>query len=131
MLLDGLGIDVPYTRLLRMLGIVPTLGAPHSRLQTLRNLIRGIEITYRQGELVNLFQAIDAGIPPAVFVWTDNLPYWPVQSLHALVICGYDDTHFYINDPAFEDAPQVVLHGDLDLAWDEAESYYAVITRKE
>jgi hypothetical protein len=31
--------------------------------------------------------------------------------------------------PAFSVAPQVVSHGDLDLAWIAYDAYYAVITK--
>lgn len=38
---------------------------------------------------------------------------------------------FYLNDPAFPIAPQIVSHGDLDLAWIAYDAYYAVITKGE
>jgi hypothetical protein len=73
--------------------------------------------------------AIDAGIPPAVFVITGDLPYWSESVYHAMVLVGYTETDFYINDPAFAHAPQVASIGNLDLAWLEYDSFFAVIQR--
>jgi uncharacterized protein YvpB len=55
------------------------------------------------------------------------LPYWTVETWHAVVVIGYDNNFFYVNDPAFEFAPQVVTQGDLELAWIAYDAYYAVL----
>lgn len=128
MMLSALGIDIPYARLLSLLDIAPW-GTPHSRLLRIDTLGSGLEVVHRQGELVDLFDALDAGFPPAAFVWTGELPYWQVQTPHAVVLCGYDDQNFFINDPAFEVAPHIVTHGDLDLAWLAGDSYFAMLRR--
>ena len=49
---------------------------------------------------------------------------------HAVVVVGIDDEMVYLNDPAFANAPQVVSHGDLLLAWLEMEEYYAIIQQR-
>lgn len=128
MMLAYLGLTVPYERLLRILGVADW-GTPHSRIQRLTRLNSNLQLSYRQGKLEHIFQAIDAELPPIVFIWTGELPYWQWNTPHAVLICGYDETHFYINDPAFEHAPQQSSHGDLELAWSEAEQFYAVLTR--
>lgn len=55
--------------------------------------------------------------------------YWDVNVRHALLVVGYDDTHFYLNDPAFADAPKRVMIDELMLAWLEFDYIYALITR--
>ncbi len=129
MMLAAVDIAVPYRRLLSLLDVAPW-GTPHSRLLRLDSLAPEVEVIYQQGELSDLFDALDAGFPPAVFVWTGDLPYWQLQTPHAVVLCGYDDQNFFINDPAFDAAPQVAAHGDLDLAWLAGDSYFALLRRK-
>lgn len=132
MMLSAVGRILPYKRLLSILDVAPW-GTPHSNLRLLPSLVQNIRVIHRQGELSNLFDAIDRGYPPAVFVQTVDLAYWSsIGVWHELVIIGYigyDDTNFFVNDPAFDVAPQSVSHGDLDLAWLANDSYYAVIER--
>ncbi|MBN1658226.1 MAG: C39 family peptidase [Anaerolineae bacterium] len=128
MMLRALDIEVPYSELLSILDIVPW-GTPHRNIVRLEEFVPGIHVKYGQGELIDLYRALDSGRPPTVFVWTGELPYWSITTWHAVVVVGYDELHFYVNDPAFEEAPQVVLHGDLDLAWLAYDSYYATVAR--
>jgi hypothetical protein len=129
MMLNAIGIDVPYRRLLSILEI-QSWGTAHRNIQLLERLRLDIQIDYQQGVLDDLRAALNAGYPPAVFLQAGELPYWHARTRHAVVLVGYDDDSFYVNDPYFEHAPQVVSFGDLDLAWSEAEEVYAVITRK-
>jgi hypothetical protein len=128
MMLGMLDIEVPYSDLLSVLDIAPW-GTPHRNIVRLEELVPAIHVRYGQGELIDLYRAVGAGLPPTAFVWTGDLPYWAVTTWHARVIVGYDDRYFYVNDPAFEAAPQMVLRGDLDLAWLAYDSYYAVVER--
>ncbi len=71
---------------------------------------------------------IDERIPPILFVRTSELlSYWAEDTQHALLVVGYDDTHFFLNDPAFPDAPKRVLVDELMLAWIEFDYTYATI----
>jgi hypothetical protein len=128
MMLEALGIDVPYSQLLSIFDVAPW-GTPHRNILRLVELTPGIRVTYRQGELTDLYRALDAGLPPTIFVWTGELPYWSVATWHAVVLVGYDADKFYLNDPAFPAAPQAVSQGKLDLAWLAYDSYYAVVAR--
>jgi len=49
------------------------------------------------------------------------------DTLHAIVLVGYDETHVYANDPHFALSPQVIPIGDFDLAWLEMGNRYIVI----
>ena len=128
MALDTLDVYVPYQQLLEILDVA-SWGTPHRSIKHLADHFTNIVVTYKQGALPDLFQEIDSGHPVIVFVWTGDLPYWTVETWHAVVIIGYDNQHFYINDPAVSDAPQIVSHGDLDLAWIAYDSYWAMLTK--
>jgi ABC-type bacteriocin/lantibiotic exporter with double-glycine peptidase domain len=118
---------LPYKRLLSVLDVSPW-GTPHSNLRRLAEILPAVRVTHRQGELADLIAAIDRGLPPAVFVWTGELTsYWTSAVYHAVVIVGYDDQQFYLNDPAHDFAPQVVSQQEFDLAWLAHDTYFAVI----
>lgn len=128
MVLAFLDFHVSYSRLLTILDIHPW-GTPHRNIRKLTELFPGLRVTYKQGEPLDLFQLVDSGCPVIVFVWTGDLPYWKEETWHAVVIVGYDEGSFYVNDPAYSNAPQPVLHGDLELGWIAYDSYYAVIEK--
>lgn len=128
MALEAMGENIPYSKLLTVLDIKPW-GTPHRNIRKVEDIAHDIHVVYRQGELPDLFAVIESGFSPIVFVWTGELPYWSVATWHAVLIVGFDDEHFYVNDPTFENAPIQVSQGDLDLAWLAYDSYYAVIER--
>ena len=128
MLLTAQNIHLPYSQLLAVLDVAPW-GTPHRNFRLLAEHMPHIQVTYRQGSLADLFQAIDQGHPVVVFVWTGELSYWQIETGHAVVIVGYDQHYFYLNDPAFDEASQIVTHGDLDLAWIAYDTYYALVER--
>ena len=128
MMLGAINIQVPYERLLSILDIKPW-GTPHRNILKLAELVQGVAVIYKQGAIPDLFQALDKNKAVMVFVWTSDLPYWQLETWHAVVVVGYDEQHFYLNDPAFDHAPQTVSHGNLDLAWIAYDTYYAVIEK--
>ncbi len=64
-----------------------------------------------------------------MFVNTIELDYWTEATRHAVVVVGIDERQVYLNDPFFEVAPQIVSRLEFELAWDEMDNSYAVITR--
>lgn len=128
MLLVAQDIHLPLPQLSAVLDVTPW-GTPHRNFRLLAEQISHIQVTYRQGSLADLYQAIDRDHPVVVFVWTGEPPYWQIETGLALVVVGYDQDHFYVNDPAFDEAPQVVTHGDLDLAWIAYDTYYALVEK--
>ena len=128
MVLANLGVTLSQAKLNQLFDLTP-LGVPLSRLIRLEQ--HGIKVDiHRNGTLADLAQAINKNIPPIIFIRTSQLSYWHEDTQHALVVCGYDDTHFLVNDPAFSDAHQTVLADELMLAWDEFDNAYALLTHE-
>lgn len=124
MVLDYIERPCPYQRLLRLLD-VKSFGAPSSNVLRLTEL--GVSANYTSGSLESLEHHISLGQPAIVFLDTAELPYWPEAVFHTVVVVGMDDENVYVNDPAFDEAPQAITWGDFDLAWIEEGYYYAVI----
>ncbi len=127
--MEAVGESIPYAKLLSILDIKPW-GTPHRNIRKLEALTRNVQVIYRQGELSDLFATLESGFAPIVFVWTGELPYWSTATWHAVLIAGYDDEYFFVNDPAFDHAPIQVRQGDLELAWLAYDSFYAVVTHE-
>ena len=64
-----------------------------------------------------------------LFKVTTWITYWKEDAQHALVVVGYDETNFYLNDPAFADAPKTVSIDEVMLAWLEFDYMYATVER--
>lgn len=127
MLLHSLGVAVEQRQLNRLFDLVE-IGALFSHIQRVERY--GVGVSLQVGDEAALKAAIDQGIPPVIFVHTGQLTtYWQENVQHALVVVGYDDEHFYLNDPAFPDAPKEVAIDELMLAWLEFDYMYALITR--
>jgi len=126
MMLDYLDVPVSYDHLLKLLD-VQSYGTPASRLNKLTDL--GVRVRYTQGSLDELLDELARGRPCMALVRTSQLPYWTYATDHAVVVVGYDEQGVYINDPAFEQAPQFASRSEFELAWLEFDYRYAVIWR--
>lgn len=128
MLLAASGLAIPHDRLVRLLRTAEW-GTPRSNLHILQRLSSDLSIVIKQGDIGDLSAALDMGLAPILFVYTAELPYWTSAAFHAVVLIGDDEAHYYLNDPAFSAAPQIVRRGDLELAWIEVDTHYALIYR--
>ena len=126
MVLDFLSQPVAYEKLREILGIIPGLGAPASNVQNLSRV--GISVTYATGDLNNLQEHLNQGLPCIAFVHTIQLSYWEENVRHAVVVAGMDDSFVYLHDPFFPEAPQRVSHLEFQLAWDEMDNMFAVLS---
>ncbi len=127
MALNFLGIPASYDRLLKLLKI-ESFGAIYSNLRELEQL--GVTVVYKRGALEELHEHLRNHQPCIALVQTSELPYWEEATLHAVVVAGLDDQFVYLHDPAFEESPIPVSHGDFGLAWLERDELYAALTKR-
>lgn len=109
------------------LGTREEIGTPAGRVQRLTQ--RGFEVIYRTGSVLELQAWLERKTPCILFVRTGELPYWQVDTPHALVLVGIEGNNAAVFDPAIESsAPIVVQLDELLLAWSYADYAYAVLT---
>lgn len=127
MALEYLGLPTPYDRLLKLLKI-ESFGTFFSNLRELEQL--GVTVVYKRGTLDELHDHLSKNQPCIALVETGELPYWERSTPHAVVVVGLDDQFVYLNDPAVDEAPVQVSHGDFGLAWFERDELYAALMRR-
>jgi len=95
-----------------------------------RNVIRlesrGFRVIYQEGSFQFLSDALQHDIPCIVFLRTGELPYWTVDTAHAVVLAGFEGEQAYLHDPFFPNTPQTIPVDVLMLAWSAFD--YAVAT---
>jgi len=126
MVLLHLGQDIPEARLARLLG-TRAFGTPARRLTRLESL--GLQATIGAYSETMLRYWLRQGIPPIVFLQTTALPYWTMETYHAVVLVGMTENLVYLNDPAIDTAPQVTSLASFLLAWSEFDDLAAILTR--
>lgn len=126
MVLHYMGIEQSQRSLNQMLGL-SSLGVPYTNLTRLTRL--GIHIAIHVGNETQIEQAIDQNLPIIAFLLTGDLHYWQDNTPHAVVIVGYDEKDFYVNDPSFTIAPQRVQRDEFLLAWGEMDYAYAAMRK--
>lgn len=126
MLLAYWGIERPQADLAKQLGLIEGAGTPGNRLRRLAS--KELNVFYSEGTLSDLTVALDEEIPLIVLVNTRELPYWEIETAHAVVLRGLENSRATINDPAFEIHPFQISLGDFLLAWDEMANLYAKIS---
>ena len=102
------------------------VGTPASRIVRLAR--RGFDVIYTTGAPATLVEWLDLGVPPILFVRTgDLLPYWTVDTPHAVVLAGLEGDNCVLFDPGLEVAPSIVSYGNLLLAWLHTDDAYAIL----
>ena len=91
------------------------IGTPARNISRLKDY--GFDATYLEGSLQFLSESLQQSIPCILFLRTGELPYWEIDTAHAIVVIGLDDQEIFLNDPFFEDAPKVVPVEEVLLAW--------------
>jgi ABC-type bacteriocin/lantibiotic exporter with double-glycine peptidase domain len=119
--------SINYNKLITLLDI-RDVGAPYSNIQRLSQLEMSVNLA--DGELTDLENHLQQGEPCILFLRTGELSYWHMDTGHAVVLTGIDETYVYLNDPAFSIAPQTVSHGEFLLGWLEFDYEYAVVKPK-
>ena len=128
MVLAYWGINREQTDLAKELKMVPQAGTPGSRLKLLSS--PDLDVVYQSGNLSDLNDALSAGIPPIVLVFTGELPYWKKAAAHAVVLLGIVEDSVILNDPGIVRAESRVPVGDFHLAWDEMANLYSLLKKK-
>ena len=105
------------------------LGTPSSRIVRLQQW--GFRVIYGSTNLQQLQAWLAQDIPPIAFVHTQFLDYWLENSAHAVVIVGIDEERVYLNDPAFETAPQTASLDGFLAAWIEMDEVAATIVQQD
>jgi len=126
MVLAYLGQDLDEARLARLLRTRP-FGTPADHIRLLS--ASGYFVVFDRGTEFDLCRYLDQGLPCIIFLKTSALPYWKVEDAHAVVLIGMTGETAFVNDPAFDDAPQVIPLEHFLLAWSEFDYEYAVIQR--
>ena len=83
-----------------------------------------------QGDPTILYTFLQNNEPIILPVATQELPYHTASTDHAIVVVGFDDNYFYVNDPMFAAGNIPVPKGDLELAWLAHDERYAVILQR-
>ncbi|MEM7531982.1 MAG: C39 family peptidase [Chloroflexota bacterium] len=129
MVLDYYGLSLPYWRLIWILSIKRNMGTPFHNIQNLQR--RKMNIVYKQrGTLELLYTLLINERPIITGIQAGELPYWPINMSHAVVVAGMDKEHIYLHDPGMDFGPMPVSIGDFDLAWLGHNEVYAILEPK-
>lgn len=127
MVLRYLGTSKSQRQLNRLFQLTP-FGVPFSRIQRLESF--GVAVSVQAfGDERTITSTIDQQVAPIVFLQTEPLPYWQASTQHALVVVGYDASHFFVNDPILSQGATPISFNAFMLAWDGMDYAYALVTR--
>jgi ABC-type bacteriocin/lantibiotic exporter with double-glycine peptidase domain len=98
------------------------IGTPANRVQRLAQ--RGFEVIYEVGSLAELSAWLARSVPCILFARTGDLPYWQVDTPHAVVLTGLQGDTAYLFDPAIEIASVTISSNDMILAWSHFDYTY-------
>jgi ABC-type bacteriocin/lantibiotic exporter with double-glycine peptidase domain len=128
MALNYLGISRSQEVLAKKMNTTINVGTPRSNIKNLTS--RRITVIYNEGTLADIGSWLDQKLPVIVFVQAKELPIWRGQDFkHTVVVVGLDEKTIYLMDPALENGPTPTPIDDFQLAWDEMDNYYAILTR--
>jgi ABC-type bacteriocin/lantibiotic exporter with double-glycine peptidase domain len=113
MVLDYLGRKESYQRIVEILN-TRSYGTPAEN--TLRLTQLGIQVTLRELTLTEIEQHLRQNSPVIAFVNTADLPYWKIDTDHAVVVLGIDEESVYLDDPYFDQAPQQISRSSFELS---------------
>jgi hypothetical protein len=118
------GTPVLQNDVARWLGTTD-FGTPSSRIQRLAN--QRYSVIYNEGSLANIVEWLAQATPSILFVRTGDLPYWEIDTAHAVIVAGLDREQAILIDPAVEAAYCLTSIGDLILAWSHFDYTYAIV----
>lgn len=113
MVLTFLGHHISYDALYAHLG-TRWFGTPAANLLRLQTF--GVRVSLEELDVAAIAQTLEGEIPVIAFVNTADLPYWNVDTDHAVVVVGIDDESVYLNDPYHAEQAQSVTRSAFTLA---------------
>lgn len=113
MVLDFVGVHKSYDELAKVLG-TRWFGTPARNLKNLET--KELTVVLTEMDLNDIQLCLQQQQPVIAFVHTADLSYWVEPTNHAVVVIGFDERHFYLHDPFFQNAPQKVPSEQLALA---------------
>ena len=113
---------------LRQLLCTAEYGTKARNIQRIASL--GFDVQVETSNLAQLGTALDAGVPPIVFLETTFLEYWRVPCDHVAVVVGLNLATITLNDPYFDTAPQRAALTAFQSAWATNEHFAAFIRPK-
>jgi hypothetical protein len=102
------------------------VGVPASHVQRLT--ARSWNVIYRTGSLQDIVGWLEKKTPCVLFVRTGDLPYWNLDTPHAIVVGAIENEIAHVFDPAMDTSPFQVPVGDLLLAWSQFDYAYTALT---
>lgn len=96
MVLTFLGHSISYDALYALLG-TRWFGTPAANILRLTSV--GVQVSLDELDLNAIGTHLQANIPVIAFISTGDLPYWNVDTDHAVVVVRMDDDNVYLNDP--------------------------------
>jgi ABC-type bacteriocin/lantibiotic exporter with double-glycine peptidase domain len=128
MVLAYWGVPADQAELAQKLQMIPGAGTPGSRLNLLAS--RSLSVSYGEGELHDLQEALSIGVPPIALVFTGELPYWDKAFAHAVVILNIDTDTVVLHDPGKVQSYIVIPTTEFQLAWDAMANLFGILTKK-
>jgi predicted double-glycine peptidase len=131
MLLDFLDSTTEEV-LLRDLLKTSRFGTPALNILMLNASLPNTKAELHRWLLVDLQRYLETKRQPCIVgVRTGPLPYWEGRdSLHAIVVNGFDDKNIFINDPYFDEKEFLVSMATFALAWSRTENIAITIERR-
>lgn len=109
----------------RALAKTTIIGTPARNIGLLQAY--GFDVTYQEGSFDFLSEHLQQGTPCIIFLRTGSLPYWDIDTPHAVILAGLEGEQAVLFDPAFTVAPQMVDVESFMLAWSYADYTVATI----
>lgn len=125
MVMEFAGRAAPYEQIRELLG-TRWFGTPAANLFRLEKLNLRVELAELPWPGVR--EQLEQGRPVIAFVSTGDLPYWRLDTDHAVVVVGFEDERVFVNDPYFDAAPLMVPRTAFELSQLRFNHLCAVVT---
>jgi len=131
MLLNFIGDTIEEAILRDLLGTTDR-GTTVTNILMLNASLPSVKAELHQWLLVDLQEYLETKLQPCIVtVGTRALPHWnKADSLHAVIVHGFDDVRILINDPYFDDQEFPVPIEAFLAAWSETENFVITIERR-